>query len=231
MPILTTEQLTGQSESHLLESDGLCLQTEVLGAFLELARRAEDAGFDLCIASGFRSFERQLKIWNDKLSGQRRVLDDRGQPVDIGSLEGLDQLVAVMRFSAMPGASRHHWGTDIDIYDARAMPDRSQLQLLATEVDTGGVFAPMHDWLDEQIAAGDSCGFFRPYGEDLGGVAVERWHLSYAPVALQCQRQLSMELLQGVIGGADILGRDLILENLEQLFPRFVEVSESCYPV
>ncbi len=229
MPLLTTEQLTGQSESHLLESDGLRLQADALHAFLELGRRARDAGFDLSIASGFRSFDRQLKIWNDKLSGLRKVLDDSGHPVDINNLAGLNQLNAILRFSAMPGASRHHWGTDIDVYDARAMPDKSQLQLTAAEVDVDGVFAPMHNWLDVQIAAGDSCGFIRPYGEDLGGVAVERWHLSYAPIALQCQRQLSVQLLRRVIGGADILGHTLILDNLDQLYRRFVEVAESCY--
>lgn len=231
MSILTTTQLTGQSESHLLESNGLRLQVDALSAFLELSRRAKLAGFDLRVASGFRSFDRQLKIWNEKLSGQRKVLDDLGNIVDVASLEGFDQLLAVLRFSAMPGASRHHWGTDVDVYDARAMPDSSRLQLIAAEVDAKGVFAAMHNWLDEQIAAGESCGFIRPYSKDLGGVAVERWHLSYAPVALQCQRQFSVEQLRRVIGSADIVGQPLILENLEQLYCRFVEVDESCYQV
>ena len=227
MSILTTQQLTGKSESHLFESDGLRLHADALEAFLQLSRYASDAGFDLRIASGFRSFDRQLKIWNEKLSGKRKVLNDCGQYVDIDSLAGLDQLTAILRFTAMPGASRHHWGTDIDIYDASAMPNIDQLQLIAAEVANDGVFAAMHEWLDEQIISGKSCGFVRPYSKDLGGVAVERWHLSYEPVALECQQQLSVQLLQHVILDSNILGRGLILENLDNLYHRFMEFPES----
>ena len=48
----------------------------------------------------------------------------------------------------LPGASRHHWGHDVDIYDAAAMPEGYQIQLTPEEVEGAGIFAPMHDWLD-----------------------------------------------------------------------------------
>lgn len=230
MPTLSAEQLTGRSETHLHEDGGLRLQSDALKAFMELRQRAAGAGFDLRGASSFRSFGRQRQIWNEKFTGQRNVLDDSGKLVDLSGLNEYQQLAVILRFSALPGASRHHWGTDIDIYDAVALPDTRQLQLVAAEVDEGGVFAPLHRWLDEQIDAGDSCGFFRPYAVDRGGVAVERWHLSFAPVARQCQRAMSKELLLDVLSLEEVNGYGVLRKHIDKLYQRYVEIPESCYP-
>ena len=51
-------------------------------------------------------------------------------------------------FSALPGASRHHWGTDIDVYDANAVSSDYVVQLSLKEVGSGGVFDSLHKWLD-----------------------------------------------------------------------------------
>ena len=53
------------------------LQPEVWLAFDQLAREAAKSGINLMLASGFRSFERQLLIWNAKANGERPVLDGR----------------------------------------------------------------------------------------------------------------------------------------------------------
>ena len=94
-----------------------------------------------------------------------------------------------------PRASRHHWGTDFDIYDASAMPEGYQIQLTPDEAQGDGLFAPMHDWLDEYLESGES-DFYRPYSVDKGGIAPERWHLSYRPIADQYAQMLSRELLE-----------------------------------
>ncbi|NIM47861.1 MAG: D-alanyl-D-alanine carboxypeptidase family protein, partial [Gemmatimonadales bacterium] len=86
-----------------------------------------------------------------------------------------------LRWSALPGASRHHWGTDLDVYDLAARPEGYEVELIPEEVDAGGMFGPLHEWLDGRIAADAAFGFFRPYERDRQGVAPERWHLSYAP--------------------------------------------------
>ena len=105
----------------------------------------------------------------------------------MASLSAEQQLHAILRFSAIPGTSRHHWGTDLDVFDAAALPQDYQLQLSPQEVAPGGMFDPLHCWLDQRMAAGEVHGFFRPYGQDRGGVAPERWHLSYAPMAAGCE--------------------------------------------
>jgi LAS superfamily LD-carboxypeptidase LdcB len=227
---LTAEQLTGLDESHLVELPcGHHLQEEAARAFTTLQADAHEAGFDLAIASSFRSFARQLAIWNGKASGQRPVYDDRGCQVMMAALEPEQQLHAILRFSAIPGTSRHHWGTDLDIYDAAALPADYVLQLSPAEVAPGGLFDPLHNWLDGRIAAGQSHGFFRPYGEDRGGVAPERWHLSYAPLALGCAAQVGSALLHACWDCEDASGpmllRPEIESSLSQLMMRYVTVA------
>lgn len=193
---LSAGQLTGREEGHLLElSSGHRLQPVVAEAFTVLQADAREAGFELAIASSFRSYSRQLAIWNGKASGQRQIHDDTGRTVDIDSLTPREQLHAILRYSALPGSSRHHWGTDLDVYDAAAIAADYQLQLSPSEVAPGGVFDPLHCWLDKRMATAASRGFYRPYSSDRGGVAPERWHLSYAPLAITCETQLTPQLL------------------------------------
>lgn len=193
---LDPAQLTGREETHLVTlPSGHRLQGEAADAFLALREDALAAGFDLAIASSFRSYARQLAIWNGKASGERSVHDDAGREVPMAALCRRDQLRAILRYSAIPGTSRHHWGTDLDVYDAAAIPAGYQLQLCPQEVAPGGMFDPLHQWLDQRMARGESHGFYRPYSRDRGGVAPERWHLSYAPLAAVCGQQLTAGML------------------------------------
>ncbi|MEM9314344.1 MAG: M15 family metallopeptidase [Pseudomonadota bacterium] len=185
----------GLDDSDLAVHGEHRLLPDVISAFVRLQAAATHAGFDLRIASAYRSFERQRLIWNGKLEGDRPVYDDDDRLVAMDALEPRERLERVLRFSAMPGASRHHWGTDIDIFDAAAMPTGYQLRLDVAEAADSGIFGPLHRWLDERIATGRSHGFYRPYDRDRGGVAPERWHLSYAPRAARAGAAFDPELL------------------------------------
>ena len=84
---LNPRQLTGREETHLVELPcGHRLQAAAAAAFAQLQQDARSAGFDLAIASSFRSYSRQLLIWNGKASGLRKVHDDAGRDVDISAL-------------------------------------------------------------------------------------------------------------------------------------------------
>lgn len=232
---LSARQLTGLDESHLVVlADGHRLQREVADAFAELQVDARRAGFELAIASSFRSFARQLAIWNGKASGARAVYDDAGRAVDMARLSPVQQLHAILRFSALPGTSRHHWGTDLDVYDAAAVPPGYEVQLSPQEVAVGGVFDALHAWLDERMMAGKSHGFFRPYSADHGGVAPERWHLSYAPQSVPCAAQFRSELLfecwDCAPPGETLLLRAQIETHLPQLLARYVSVPPDWCP-
>jgi LAS superfamily LD-carboxypeptidase LdcB len=234
--VLTPRQLTGRDDSHVVALlDGHRLQQEVAEGFVALQSAARAAGFELAIASSFRSYSRQLAIWNGKASGLRAVHDDTGRPVEMARLSPLEQLYAILRFSALPGTSRHHWGTDLDVYDAAAVPSGYQVQLSPQEVAPGGVFDPLHCWLDERIAAGESHGFYRPYARDRGGVAPERWHLSFAPLSVACAQQCHSALFTDCWRCdefvEELLLREEIEADLQHILTRYVQVPSDWCPV
>lgn len=225
--------LTGQTEGHLCQAAqaevlGVSVHTEVVDPFLRLQDEASQAGFELAILSGFRSFEAQLSIWNRKAGGELAVLDDDADPLDIGELTPKELVFAILRWSALPGASRHHWGTDLDVYDAAAQPEGYEIELIPEEVNPGGMFGPLHDWLDERISSDGAFGFFRPYDLDRGGVAPERWHLSFGPIADAYLTHLSPELLRAALEPADMALKEVVLENMDEIFQRFVINCGSC---
>jgi len=227
MPPATVAALTGQTEQHLCspadtERLGAPVHRDVVEPFLRLREAAREEGFDLRIDSGFRSFERQLSIWNRKATGQRAVLDSDAVPLDITKLGERELVFAILRWSALPGASRHHWGTDLDVYDEAARPEGYVMEQIPAEVDPGGMFGPLHAWLDQRIPARTAFGFFRPYDEDRTGVAPERWHLSYAPVASPWLRQLTTDLLRETVRQADMRLKDVVLHHLDAIYERFV---------
>ena len=129
---------------------------------------------------------------------------------------------AILRWSALPGGSRHHWGTDIDVYDENARPSEYEIELIPEEVDAGGMFGPLHAWIDERIAQDTAHRFFRPYDEDRQGVAPERWHLSHAPVATRCEKALSIDTLRAALSASDIGLKGTVLEHLDDIYRRFV---------
>ncbi len=229
---LSEAELTGRADTHLETLvDGQRLQAPVIDAFNALRADAGAAGFDLAVVSGYRSFARQWAIFNGKLAGERPTYDDEGRPVDVGALPPLEALAAVMRYSAMPGASRHHWGTDLDVYDANAVPMDYDVQLTPAEADPQGVFGPLHAWLDERMAVGASCGFYRPYARDRGGVAPERWHLSYAPLSVACEAQLNESvLLRCWDAEGELRWRAELENNLTALWQRYVAVAPGWCP-
>ncbi|MFP3350957.1 M15 family metallopeptidase [Pseudoalteromonas sp. SIMBA_153] len=211
--------ITGQSDAHLVAIQNHFLHTNIVNDFVALQSAAASAGFDLCIASSFRDFNRQSAIWNAKFSNKRVVLNKAQQAVELNSLSDIEKCTAIMLYSALPGASRHHLGTDLDIFDKSAVSDDYELQLTPDEYQHGGPFAELSQWLDTHLA---EFGFYRPYQHDLGGVAPELWHISHIAQSEQLMRHLSVEVLHNCIKESDLLGKDAILTHLPALYERFV---------
>ena len=217
----------GRTESHLCSpADAEILSArvhdEVVEPFRQLQDQARRAGFELEILSGFRSFDRQLSIWNRKARGELPVLDSRAEPMNISKMGSEELVFAILRWSALPGASRHHWGTDLDVFDSVAKPADYEIELVPEEVESGGMFGPLHDWLDERISSSSSFGFFRPYDRDRNGVAPERWHLSHAPTAARFQEASSLALLRTTILAAEMELKETVLAHLDVIYRRFV---------
>lgn len=231
IPLLTAALLTGRDD-NFIDHDSLDrpVHRDLIAAWQALTQDARRAGFDLAIASGYRDYQRQLAIWNAKASGARPVLDNDNKPLPLSELSDWQLVQAIMRWSALPGTSRHHWGTDIDVYDRAAVPDDYRVSLTPEEVAADGPFGPLHRWLDERIAGDASYGFFRPYAIDRGGIAPERWHLSYAPAAVRYQRQLRSESLLQELDSPALALRATVRQHWAAIYERYIWVPAELYP-
>jgi LAS superfamily LD-carboxypeptidase LdcB len=217
---VTPEELTGRSRGHIVavEDPPCALHAHVVVPFARLKGAAARAGFDLAAQSSFRDFERQLAIWNAKWNGAARLNDTQGRPLEAASLPPAERIRAILHWSALPGASRHHWGTDLDLIDSKAVAPGYRVQLTAEEYAPGGPFAPLAAWLDEHAA---EFGFFRPYRGVRSGVEPEPWHFSFAPLAEPARRALTPALLRDALAEAPLAGKPFVLSRLEEIHARY----------
>jgi LAS superfamily LD-carboxypeptidase LdcB len=184
-----------------------------------MRRAAADAGYDLVALSSFRDFARQLSIWNRKWSGAMPLNDPEGRVLDPARLSTAERVDAILRWSALPGASRHHWGTDLDLIDRRALPPGYRVQLIPAEYQPPGPFAPLAGWLE---ANASRFGFFRPFRGILSGVQSEPWHFSFAPLAEPARRRLTAGVLREALEGSELAGKETVLPRIEELHARYV---------
>lgn len=157
------------------------LDERTLTAFLKLAAAAEKAGFNIRIVSGTRNFGTQKVIWEQKFNGIRKVA---GQNLAKTMPDHDKRALEILRFSSMPGTSRHHWGTDMDFHEAKMTAPA-----LTNSSFKSGRGLEFHTWLTANASA---LGFCQPYTGDpalrngtrfVHGYQEERWHWSYKPVS------------------------------------------------
>lgn len=214
--MLNPFELTGRTRTHIvqLETPRVAIHCDAAGDFLALCEAARKERMEIAVFSGFRDFESQLAIWNRKFRGERPLLDADGIAVDPTNLDEPAIIDHILRWSALPGASRHHWGSELDLYDAAALPEGYRVQLVPDEYAPTGVFARLSAWLAAHAA---EFGFFRPYAAFLGGVFPEPWHWSYAPVSMPALAALTPDVIASALSGADILGKANVLARLGEL--------------
>ncbi|MGH8178138.1 MAG: M15 family metallopeptidase [Steroidobacter sp.] len=214
-------ELTGRARSHVVDllNPACTVHFEAAASFLAMRDAAAADGIALTPCSSFRDFDTQLLIWNRKWAGERPLYDRQGGPLDRSQLSDAQTVEAILCWSAIPGGSRHHWGSDVDVFDAAAAPAGYKVQLLPSEYAADGVFARLSGWLDLHM---HRYGFFRPYRTDRGGVSPEPWHLSYAPVSLSALESLSLSTLRRVLEASAIEGKSQVLTRLPEIYTRFL---------
>lgn len=214
-------ELTGQTDNHVFQPEELQvpLHPQAFPPFLRMQEAAAKDGIEIKPISGFRSFQKQSGIWNAKWKGERTLHDADGKKIDHAGLDPVRLMRTILIWSALPGASRHHWGTDIDVIDAAARPPGYEVQLLPREYAPGGPFARLSKWLTENMGR---FGFFLPYKVYQGGVSTEPWHISYAPVSVPALRQMTVDVLREAIERSHLLGKKEILDALPNLYTTYV---------
>lgn len=218
----TPAQLVGASHSHLVELyPNHWVHKAAAQAILNLQAAAKNAGFDLRLASAFRSFKRQQEIWQGKACGDKAVLNDAGDALDISDLSEAELINAICRFSAIPGASRHHWGTDFDIYDANGFDAVRRPQLLISEYQADGPCAKMQQWL---LTEAEKFGFCFPYLiAKKNGLAAEPWHISYTPLAKVAQSSYNFELFKTHLAAQSFALSQTLRQDAAYYYTTYIE--------
>ena len=143
---------------------GIYLRTEVLFSFKALHEAAIDEGLEIKILSGTRSFSYQQSIWERKWEKPRYM-----------GWDALDKALDILTYSSMPGTSRHHWGTDID------------LNAFENEYFESGEGLEVYEFLNR---CASTFGFQQVYTSKetsqspRSGYEEEKWHWSYTPISI-----------------------------------------------
>lgn len=214
-------ELTGRAQSHVRRDEdlGCTLHPAAAEPLRAMRAAASREGIALAVVSAFRDFGRQRMLWNAKYSGERPLLDAQGRRLDPAALEPGALVEAILLWTALPGASRHHWGTDFDVVDLAAAPASYRPRLEPGEYAPGGVFGRLATWLDGHMRR---FGFYRPYASGAGGVRPEPWHISYAPVSRQATSGLDARILKSALRDSGVQGEEAILARLDALHERYV---------
>ncbi|MGB1480677.1 MAG: M15 family metallopeptidase [Flavobacteriales bacterium] len=139
--------------------EGLFLRTEARDAFVAMHDSALADGIRLTALSATRTFGHQRAIWNRKWA----------RPKYMG-WSNVDKARDILLYSSMPGSSRHHWGTDVDIH---SLEPSDFIQ---------GDGAQVVAWLRKTA---HHFGYAEVYTDDpaRSGYQPEAWHWSYVPLA------------------------------------------------
>jgi LAS superfamily LD-carboxypeptidase LdcB len=189
------QKLTGQSSNpkNLLEK-------EVQTAFDLMKKDAVKEGIQISIVSGYRSFKRQTQIWNRKY----KKYESQGLEPDAI----FDKIV---EYSTVPGTSRHHWGTDIDIIDTNV--SYSGDVLVPSKFHGNGPFCKLKDWMEQNAS---KYGFELVYtmNDNRTGFKYEPWHYSYVPLSRKRYNNYLQQIdLLSFLRSENIMGMDEISDE------------------
>jgi D-alanyl-D-alanine carboxypeptidase len=191
-----------QSRHSAGSARGAYLQKEAYQAFVRMHDAAKADGINLTILSATRNFDYQKGIWEAKWNGKRKVAG-KNLAAEVPDFE--ERALLILRYSSMPGTSRHHWGTDIDINN------------FENSYFASGKGKAEYDWL---VAHAAEYGFCQPYtakGNDRPhGYEEERWHWSYMPLAKTYlkayQEKVDPSMIKG-FAGAEVVAPLQVIER------------------
>jgi len=165
------------------------LRKDTYSAFQKMYEAAKKGGIELKIISATRSFSHQKRIWEAKWNGSRKI---DGNDISKTIKDPTERALKILEYSSMPGTSRHHWGTDIDI------------NALTNDYFEKGKGLKEYEWLVKNTPKYGFCQPYSPKGKDRpNGYNEEKWHWSYIPFAKKLTDQYQLKLTDGSISGFD----------------------------
>ncbi|WCO01058.1 M15 family metallopeptidase [Psychroserpens ponticola] len=192
------EELIGKGNPDLL-GEGFQLRKEAHDAFVRLKTEALKSDIHIQIVSSYRSFDHQNRIWERKYN----------RNINTG-LTPQESIKKIIEYSTIPGTSRHHWATDIDIIDANVSQPSSVLQ--PRHFDGNGCFRKLKLWMNHNANA---FGFHLVYTnqQNRKGFKYEPWHYSYKPLSSHYLTQYKNLNIKNIITNEDLLGNKFFSEE------------------
>ncbi|WP_040278408.1 M15 family metallopeptidase [Psychroserpens damuponensis] len=190
---LPYNELIGKGHPELF-GNGFKLRKEAYDAFLLMSKEALKSDIKLKVVSSYRSFAHQNRIWERKYK----------QNINNG-LSPQDSLNKIIEYSTIPGTSRHHWATDLDLIDAHVAQPRNVLN--PKHFDGSGCFSKFKSWMDTHA---NTFGFYLVYTnkKDRKGFKYEPWHYSYKPLSLGYLQAYQKLDLRDIIISEQLIGCD-----------------------
>lgn len=196
-------EIIGKKQPALV-GEGYRLRESGSKAFEQMKAEAAKAGFNIYVVSSYRSFEDQKRIWNNKYT---RFTNEGSTPTEA--------IARIIEYSTIPGTSRHHWGTDIDIVDGNE--DVSGDRLLPGLFKPGKPYGKMKEWLNQNAG---KYGFKEVYTDLPGrkGFKYEPWHFSYKPLSKGYLKQYKTVGFMKLLKGLDIHGSEYFSDSFIQQY-------------
>ena len=178
------------------------LLPQVALAFEKMEIAAKKDSIDIKVISSYRSYTTQKSIWNRKYN---RFIGE--------GLTGPEAIKKIIEYTTLPGTSRHHWGTDVDLIDGSKNVEGD---VLLEEHFHQGAYQKLHLWLQKNATR---FGFDIVYTKDSlrNGFFYEPWHYSYAPLSKEfLKTYVDKELIYHIKQDSSLLGKEFIS-------PEFIE--------
>ena len=203
--LLSIAELTGKGNPELF-GEGYKLRKEAQEAFESMQQEALKSDISISIVSSYRNFEHPNSIWERKY----KKYISRGLSPE-ASIE------KIIEYSTIPGTSRHHWGTDIDIIDLNPKQPSSVLNPKNFEADA--CYGNLKQWMD---AHAKTFGFYLVYTDESSrkGFHYEPWHYSYKSLSCTYLNEYKTLNLKEILLSEQLLGHTAMTDDFLQRYRR-----------
>tara|TARA_Y100000815_G_scaffold275428_1_gene313501 strand:- start:536 stop:1270 length:735 start_codon:yes stop_codon:yes gene_type:complete len=166
---ISNAELIGKGSPEFVEKNGYRLRPAAAGAFDKMSAAAQQDGIQFQVVSSYRDYNHQNSIWERKYKAYTAEGDAPEKAID-----------RIIEYSTIPGTSRHHWGTDVDIVDANGKNNGDLL--VPSKFHGNGPYCKFKEWMSKNS---EQYGYFLVYTDNFyrKGFKYEPWHYSYAPLS------------------------------------------------
>ena len=199
-------ELIGKGNPKLY-GKGQLMRKKVFDTFLEMKTKASEEDIDLKIVSGYRDFYRQKAIYESKYKRYTKQ-----------GLSPAESIEKIIEYSTIPGTSRHHWGTDIDIVDGSE--NVSGDVLVPGKFHGNGPYCKFKEWMNEHA---ESFGFYEVYTDNANrkGFKYEPWHFSYRPLSVKMMKAYLTIDIKQVLIEEQLMGKEYITDAFINKYKKY----------